>query len=281
MTPTDQIARAKAFRAMHQSPPALLLPNAWDPVSARIFQESGFRAIATTSGGLAWALGYPDGEGAPWPEVVAATRRIARVISIPLSADIEAGFGETAANVYDNVREIIAAGVAGINIEDSNLSIKGTLRPIEEAAERVRAARRAADDAGIPIVINARTDVFHLNLGEAAERPGEAARRATAYLAAGADAIFLFGQPELGVVSDLATRIKAPVNIVGRAGMPGMPELERMGIARVSTASGPSMTALATVRRVAVSLYETRGFDSLTSDVKRTDLQSWFSDKLP
>lgn len=281
MISADQIARADAFRKMHQSPPALLLPNAWDPVSARIFQECGFRAVATTSGGLAWALGYPDGEGAPWPEVVAATKRITRVVGVPVSADIEAGFGETAAAVYDNVREIIAAGVAGINIEDSNLRLKGTLRPIEEAAERVRAARRAATDAGIPIVINARTDVFHVNAGEASQRPAEATRRANAYVEAGADTVFLFGHPDLGVIPELARAIKAPINIVGRAGMPGMKELERMGVARVSTASGPSMTTLAAVRRVGASLFETRQFECLTSDVKRTDLQSWFSDKLP
>ncbi|MGE0630008.1 MAG: isocitrate lyase/phosphoenolpyruvate mutase family protein, partial [Hyphomicrobiaceae bacterium] len=99
MTRTDQIAKATAFREMHRGSPALLLPNAWDAVSARLFQESGFRAVATTSGGLAWALGYADGEGAPWPEIIAATRRIARVLSVPLSADIETGFGSTPADV--------------------------------------------------------------------------------------------------------------------------------------------------------------------------------------
>lgn len=277
MGATDQIAKASAFRKMHQSPPALLLPNAWDAVSARLFEESGFHAVATTSGGLAWSLGYADGEGAPWPEVVAATRRIVRVVSVPVSADIEAGFGQTPLDVSNNVREIIAAGVAGINIEDSDLRTKGTLRSLDDAVERVRAARRAADDAGVPIVINARTDVFHVNAGEASSRPAEALRRANAYVEAGADCIFLFGHPELEVVAELAKSIKAPVNIVGRAGMPGMNELESLGVARVSTASGPSMAALATVRRVAQALYETGQFDSLTSDVKRADLQSWFS----
>ena len=277
---TDQITLANAFRRMHQSPPALLLPNAWDAVSARLFEESGFRAVATTSGGLAWALGYPDGEGAPWPEVVAATRRIVRVVNVPVSADIEAGFGATPADVFSNVRQMIAAGVAGINIEDSDLRAKGTLRSLEDAVERVRAARRAANESGVPIVLNARTDVFHHDVGEAKDRPAEALRRARAYLEAGADCIFLFGRPDLELVAELAKSIKAPINIVGRAGMPGMAELERLGVGRVSTASGPSMVALSAVRNIARILFETRQFDSLTSDVKRTDLQKWFTEKL-
>lgn len=277
---SDQVALANAFRKMHQSPPALLLPNAWDAVSARLFEESGFRAVATTSGGLAWALGYPDGEGAPWTEVVAATRRIVRVLNVPVSADIEAGFGVTPGDVFNNVREMIAAGVVGVNIEDSDLRAKGTLRTIEDSVERVRAARNAANDSGVPIVLNARTDVFHQNIGEAKDRPAEAHRRARAYLDAGADCIFLFGHPELEVVAELAKSIKAPINIVGRVGMPGMTELERLGVARVSTASGPTMAALSTVRNVARALFETRRFDSLTSDVKRVDLQRWFTEKL-
>jgi 2-methylisocitrate lyase-like PEP mutase family enzyme len=280
MGSSDQVALANAFLKMHQSPPALLLPNAWDAVSARLFEESGFRAVATTSGGLAWALGYPDGEGAPWAEVVAATRRIVRVVNVPVSADIEAGFGVTPADVFSNVREMIAAGVVGINIEDSDLRAKGMLRPIGDSVERIRAARRAANESGVPIVLNARTDVFHHNIGEAKDRPAEALARARAYLEAGADCIFLFGRPELEVVAELAKSIKAPVNIVGRAGMSRMAELERLGIARVSTASGPSMAALSTVRNVARALYETRQFDSLTSDVKRADLQKWFTEKL-
>ena len=272
-----QVARAHAFRQMHRSSPALLLPNAWDAVSARLFEEAGFRAVATTSGGLAWSLGYADGEGAPWSEVVAATRRIVRVVHVPVSADIESGFGRTASDVFSNVAEMIAAGVVGINIEDSALQVKGALRSVEDAAERVRAARRAADEAGVPIVINARTDVFHLNVGNESDRPAEALRRAKAYHDAGADCIFLFGHPELSVVAELARALEVPVNIVGRPGMPNMSELEKLGIARVSTAGGVAMASLGTVSEIARGLFETRGFDRLTSTVKRADLQQWFA----
>ena len=250
------------------------------PRAPACLRKAASAPLATTSGGLAWALGYPDGEGAPWAEVVAATRRIVRVVDVPVSADIEAGFGVTPADVFSNVREMIAAGVVGINIEDSDLRAKGTLRPIEDSVERVRAARRAANESGVPLVLNARTDVFHHNIGEAQDRPAEAHQRARAYLEAGADCIFLFGHPALEVVAELAKSIKAPINVVGRAGMPGMAELERLGVARVSTASGPAMAALSTVRNVARALFETRQFDSLTSDVKRADLQKWFTENL-
>ncbi|MGE0630452.1 MAG: isocitrate lyase/phosphoenolpyruvate mutase family protein, partial [Hyphomicrobiaceae bacterium] len=234
-------------------------------------------AVATPCGGLAWALGYADGEGAPWPAIIAATRRIARVLSVPLSADIETGFGSTPADVARNVREIIESGVAGINIEDSDLNGKGTLRSLEDAVERVRAARSAAEQSGVPIVINARTDVFHVNSVEPGKRPAEALRRANAYVEAGADCIFLFGHPELETVAELAKSIKAPVNIVGRAGMPGMDQLASHGVSRVSTASGLSMAAFSAVRRLAVELHDTRQFDALTSDIKRPELQGWFA----
>jgi 2-methylisocitrate lyase-like PEP mutase family enzyme len=174
---SDQVALTNAFRKMHQSPPALLLPNAWDAVSA-LFEESGFRAVAMTSGGLAWALGCPDGEGAPWAEVVTATRGIARAVNVPVNANIEGGFGATPADVFNNVQEMIAAGIVGINIEDSDLHAKGALRSIEDSVERVRAARRTATESGVPIVINARTDLFHHNIGEAKGRPAEAHREA-------------------------------------------------------------------------------------------------------
>ena len=118
MSTKNQVELAEAFRTRHKQAPALLLPNAWDPPSARLFEAAGFEAVATTSAGVAWALGYPDGEKAPWDEVVAATRRIVRVVRVPVTADIEAGFGATPEAVGSHVTEIIESGVVGINIED-------------------------------------------------------------------------------------------------------------------------------------------------------------------
>lgn len=143
MINADQCRLADAFRAMHHGPPLLLLPNAWDAISARLFEAAGFPAVATTSGGVAWSLGYQNGEHAPWPEVVAATRRIARIVEVPVSADIEMGYGETPSLLAANVKEIIAAGAVGITIEDGNSRARERIRTTQQAAKRICAAHQA------------------------------------------------------------------------------------------------------------------------------------------
>ena len=160
MDTEQQTRQAEQFRNMHRGPSLLLLPNAWDALSARIFAAAGFPAIATTSGGVSWAIGFADGEAAPWEEVVAATRRIVQAVEVPVTADIEAGFGETPDQVAKSVSDIIAAGAIGINLEDGNPHGATPIRPIAESAERIRAACEAARAAGVPIVINARTDLY-------------------------------------------------------------------------------------------------------------------------
>src|SRR5215472_16460213 len=160
MNAAEQVGQAEHFRRLHRGPSLLLLPNAWDALSARIFAAAGFPAIATTSGGVSWALGYADGEAAPWEEVVAATGRIARAVSVPVTADIEAGFGDTPEAVGRSVAAVIGAGAVGINLEDGTPRGPSPIRNIADAAERIRAAREAASAAGVPIVINARTDLY-------------------------------------------------------------------------------------------------------------------------
>lgn len=277
MNAAEQSQLASEFRAIHNAPPLLLLPNAWDPISARLFEAAGFKAVATTSGGLAWALGYQDGEHAPWPEVVAATRRIARVVNVPVSADIEMGYGEAPQDVERNVAEIIGAGAVGINIEDGLPTASERIRTTQGAAERIRAARRAADAAGVPIVINARTDVYHLNIGDERDRFSDVVQRAEAYVDAGADCVFVFGHVDIEIAGKLAAAIKAPINIVGRPGMPSAQALERIGIARVSTASGPSMAIMEATRDLARSLFEKRTFDVFASSLRRPEVQALFS----
>src|SRR5215469_1611443 len=163
MNRMHQIDMARSFLARHRARPVLLLPNAWDAMSGRLFVAAGFDALATTSGGVAWALGYPDGEHAPWAEVLGATARIVRSGRVPVTADIETGYGETPADVAAHVADIIQTGVVGINLEDG---LHGALRTIEDASARLAAARQAAEREGVPIVLNARCDVFHLHPGE-------------------------------------------------------------------------------------------------------------------
>jgi 2-methylisocitrate lyase-like PEP mutase family enzyme len=159
MSTAEQAAKAEAFRALHRGPRLLLMANAWDAVSARIFEAEGFAAVATTSGGVSWAIGYPDGEAAPWDEVVEQTARIARAVAVPVTADIEAGFGATPEAVSRSIADIIRAGVVGVNLEDG-LPGPTPMRTVDDAVARIRAAREAARAAGVPIVINARTDLY-------------------------------------------------------------------------------------------------------------------------
>jgi 2-methylisocitrate lyase-like PEP mutase family enzyme len=275
----DQRQLAEDFRKLHRTPPILLLPNAWDPMSARIFEAAGFAALATTSGGLAWALGYPDGEQAPWPEVVAATRRIAEAVRVPVSADIETGYGETPEAVGRSVADIVRAGAVGINLEDSTHSPDQPMRAIDDAAARIRAARVAADAQGMPIVINARIDLYLKQVGDEASRFTETLRRAEAYIGAGADCIFAFGLSDLGVIGRLAAAIKAPLNVVGRAGMPALKRLEAAGVARVSIASGATLPVMSLIRQIARELRDKGEFDMLHGAMTRADAQKLFANK--
>jgi 2-methylisocitrate lyase-like PEP mutase family enzyme len=276
MRTKHQSLLAEEFRQMHHRPPLLLLANAWDPMSARVFEAAGFGAIATTSGGVAWALGFPDGEKAPWEEVVAATARIVRCVRVPVSADIEGGYAANPGEVAKNVTAIIAAGAVGINLEDSTHRSDMPLRSLEDATARIDAARKVAQAEGVPLVINARVDVYSKKIGAEATRFDETVRRGKAYLAAGADCIFPFGLSDLKVAADLAQALGAPINIVGRRGMPDVAQLEGMGIARISTASGPSLVAMSTMRHIADELRKGR-FDVLDSVVTRADAQEMFA----
>lgn len=194
---------AENFRTRHRTGPLLLLANAWDALSARIVEEAGFDAVATTSGGVNWALGFADGEAAPWSEVVAATARIARVVHAPLTVDIEEGYGGKPADVAKSVTEIIGAGAVGINLEDGTHDLNAPMRDIDEAASRIRAARNAAREAAIPIVINARIDLYLKQVGDPTSRFTETVHRAEAYLAAGADCIFPFALTDADTIGRL------------------------------------------------------------------------------
>lgn len=269
----SQIDKAHAFRGMHDRSSILLLPNAWDAGSARLFAQRGFAAIATTSGGVAWSLGYADGEQAPLAEVVAAIARIARVVRVPVTADIEAGYGDTPAAVGDTVRAVIDAGAVGINLEDG---WPEGLRDCAEAAERIAAARAAATAAGVPIVINARVDCWIKPAADETARFADAVRRARAYLAAGADCIYPIGLGDPAVLAALVGTLDVPLNVGARPGMPGLAELARIGVARVSTATRFPAIALGAVDRAAQAMRETGGFDSLDPGLSHADVQQLF-----
>lgn len=277
MDSTQQARRAEQFRDMHRGPRLLLLPNAWDAISARIFANVGFAAIATTSGGVSWAIGFADGEAAPWEEVVAATRRIVRAVNTPVTADIEAGFGETPDQVAKSVSEIIAAGAVGVNLEDGTPHGQSPIRTIADAAERISAARKAAGAAGIPIVINARTDLYLRDIGDPAARFDEAVTRSRAYLAAGADCFYPIGLRDPDTISRLVKAVSAPININIRAGSPSVAELEALGVARASTASQIALLSASVTRQVAEAIKATGRFDALDPKMTQAEAQLLFA----
>lgn len=268
---------AEEFRRRHHRKPLLLLANVWDPISARIVEAAGYDAVATTSGGLAWALGYRDGEETPWNEVVAATARIVRTVRVPVTADIEAGYGETPLQVAQSVSDIIRAGAVGVNLEDGTHDEAQPMRGIEDAAARIRAAREAAQAAGVPIVINARIDLYLKRIGSEETRFAETVRRGKAYLAAGADCLFPFALVDLGVAAELVRALATPINLVGRPGVPSVGEIEATGVARVSVASGLTLAAMSSLQRMAEDLRASGRFDVLASTLKRDDVQRLFA----
>ena len=278
MDKAEQAAKAEAFRALHRGPPLLLMANAWDAVSARIFEAEGFAAVATTSGGVSWALGYADGEAAPWDEVVGQTARIARAVSVPVTADIEAGFGATPEAVGRSITDIIGAGAVGVNLEDG-MSGPTPIRPVEDAVARIGAAREAARAAGVPIVINARTDLYLKQIGNEASRFDEAVARGKAYLAACADCFYPITLRDSATIGRLVKALGAPININVRAGYPSVAELEALGVARVTTATQITLMALATTRQIAREIKTTGRFDAINPAIGHPEIQQLFPPK--
>jgi 2-methylisocitrate lyase-like PEP mutase family enzyme len=272
MNTAEQARKAEAFRALHRGPPLLLMANAWDAVTARIFEAEGFAAVATTSGGVSWAIGYPDGEAAPWGEVVEQTARIARAVQVPVTADIEAGFGDTPEAVARSIGDIIRAGVVGVNLEDG-LHGPTPMRSVEDAVARIRAAREAANAAGVPIVINARTDLYLKQIGDDAGRFDEAVARGRAYLAAGADCFYPIALRDPATMGRLVQALKAPININVRAGWPSVAELEALGVARVTTATAITLVAMATTRQVAREIKASGRFDAIDPKIAHPEMQ--------
>ncbi|HUA32781.1 MAG TPA: isocitrate lyase/phosphoenolpyruvate mutase family protein [Candidatus Binataceae bacterium] len=251
MTKDAQRAKAQAFRAMHDRSRVLVLPNAWDAMSARFIEEAGAHAIATTSAGVAFSLGYPDGEYAPREEIVNAIARITRVIDVPLSADIESGFGTTAGEVGQTVSQIIEAGAVGINLEDSTGDPAQPLYDLETAVTRVKAARAAGDATGVPLVINARTDALIAMKGEREALLAEAIRRANAFREAGADSLFPLGLNGNDEIARAVRSINGPMNLIFRPGIPTVAELAKLGVARLSLGTAITLSALSVTRRIA------------------------------
>ncbi|MGH7785360.1 MAG: isocitrate lyase/PEP mutase family protein, partial [Candidatus Binatia bacterium] len=238
MTPADQIERATTFRALHRRGTPLVLPNAWDGVSARLFAVAGFPALGTTSAGLAWSLGYADGEHVPLDLLVDTVARLAALVDVPLTVDIERGYGATPEAVVGLVRRLLAVGAVGINIEDGSA-------PPEVLARTIAALRTLDTETGVALFVNARTDVYFRSPLSGAARLAEAVRRLRLFADAGADGVFAPGLADLDEIAQLAGAVPLPLNIYAGDGVPAVAALAAAGVARLSVGCGPMQATLA------------------------------------
>lgn len=264
MNSTD---KAIQFRQLHRGPEVLILPNAWDVASARIFEDAGFPAIATTSAGIAFSLGYPDGQRIPREEMMARIARIARAVHVPVTADVEWGYGSTPEDAAKIARELIQSGVCGMNLEDASGRSDQPLSSLELAVGKIKAAREAAVQMRGQIVINARTDIYLLPGGNPDADYTEAVRRLLAFRDAGADCVFAPGLTEATTIEHLAKAVECPLNILVGPGSPSIPELEKLGVARVSVGSGVMRATLGLLRRVAEELKTSGTYGALDGGI--------------
>jgi len=270
---TDNLkSKALAFRAMHRGPKILVLPNAWDVASARIFEQAGFGAIATTSAGIAFTLGYPDGQRISRVEMLARVARIAKAVKVPVTADVEGGYGDRPEDAARTAREVVEAGAVGMNLEDATKDSAHPLVELSLQVEKIHAVREAALKIGVLVVLNARTDVYLLEVGPSEKRYDETVRRLLAFRDAGADCVFVPGLQDTETIARLVRGVKCPVNILGGPGSPTVPELENLAVARVSLGSSPMRATLGLVTRIAEELRKSGTYDSLKGGIPYADV---------
>jgi 2-methylisocitrate lyase-like PEP mutase family enzyme len=261
--------KAAALLALHTGP-GFVLPNAWDGGSARILEQVGFPAIATTSAGIAWALGVPDGGVLNRATMLEHVGRIVAAVSVPVTADLEAGYGDTPDDVGDTVSRAAALGAVGANIEDAG---RDGLFGIDQAADRIMAARAAAPTG--TFVLNARTDTYFV--GSGGDVFAETVERAVRYLEAGADCIFVPGVVDDDTIRRLAGAIPGPLNVVaGLANTTDAPTLLSLGVKRVSLGGSLARAALSTLERAGRELLDTGTLGFLDGAIGYADLQRRF-----
>ena len=247
-------AAAKTFHDLHRD--FLVLPNAWDAASAKIVELAGAKAVATSSAAVAWAHGYADGHGLPFAKLVTTVEEIARVVSLPITVDSERGYADDAASVAKNMAALIQAGGVGINLEDG-------VEPHEAHLKKIEAVRAAAEREGVPLYINARTDVYLKKLVPPDQALTETLRRARAIKNAGASGLFVPGLIEANAIREIASSIDMPLNIMAMPGVPKTAELKALGVKRVSAATAIHAAAMEGARASAAAFLTDGDSDAL------------------
>jgi 2-methylisocitrate lyase-like PEP mutase family enzyme len=261
--------KADQFRKLHQGPGILVLPNASDVASARIFEDTGFPAVGTSSAGVAYALGYPDGQRISRDEMMAVVKRIAGALKIPVTADVEAGYGDPVATA----EAVVEAGAVGMNLEDVIGESASTLVDLDKQVRIIEEIRSKTD-----LVINARTDIFLAAVGEPGTRFERTVERLNAYRKAGADCLFAPGVRDTETIRKLASAVNGPLNILASAGALPVGELEKLGVRRVSIGSGPMRAAMGLIQRVARELRDNGTYSAMTDGaISYADANKLFS----
>ncbi|MER7845432.1 isocitrate lyase/phosphoenolpyruvate mutase family protein [Kitasatospora sp. NPDC096077] len=262
--------KARLLKELHRPGAPLVLANVWDAAGARLVAGAGARAVATASASVSWSLGSRDGGGADRGQVLARTAEVVRTVELPVTADLESGYADTPAGVGETVTALLATGAVGVNLEDAAYTP-------EQAAERIAAARAAADTAGVPLFVNGRTDVFLRGLGEPEGRLDEAVRRLRAYVEAGADGVFVPGVADTETIAALVEAVPAPLNVLAGPGAPTVAELAALGVARISLGPGLAEVAYAAVRRAAEEVYASGTCTSLDGGLTYPELNGLFT----
>ncbi len=257
-------SQADVFRALHRGPRILVLPNAWDAASARIFEQSGFGAIATTSAGIAFTLGYPDGQRIPREEMLQRVALIAKSVSVPVTADVESGYGPSPEDAAQTATAVVEAGAIGMNLEDTTGDPAKPLAELSPQLEKIHAVIEAGQKAGVRLVLNARTDVYLAQVGSPESRYDETIKRLSAYRDAGSDCLFAPGIRDKETIGRLIRDLQFPLNILVGPGSPSIPELQALGVARVSVGSSAMRAALGTAKRIAAELKGSGTYEVLT-----------------
>lgn len=248
---SEQKRKAETLRALHSASQPLVLVNVWDIASARIIEQAGFPAIATTSAGIAFAAGFPDGQKIHPDLMLSKVAQIADAVSVPVTADVEGGYGDTPERAARTTRNVIFGGAVGMNFEDATGNPERPLADLSLHLERIRAIRETALQLDIRLVLNARTDVYLLQVGEAAGRYDETLRRLAAFRDAGADCVFVPGLRDAQTIGRLVRDLNCPVNILAVPGSLPIHELAALGVKRISLGSGPMRSSLGLLQRLA------------------------------
>jgi 2-methylisocitrate lyase-like PEP mutase family enzyme len=243
-----QAEKAELLRKLHQGPEMLVLANVIDCAGARIVEEAGFPAIATSSAGVAFSLGYADGQRIPREEMLGAVKRICRCVAVPVTADLESGYDDMARTTAG----MIEAGAVGLNLEDVEYGPGGVERLVEisKQAEKIGVVRKTGEALGVKVVINARTDLYLAELGDAATRFEKSCERLRAYIAAGADCVFVPGITDEDLIRRFVQALRFPLNILAGPGSPTIRRLQELGVARVSLGSSIMKATMGLTRRI-------------------------------